>query len=194
MEMWSKIEGYPNYEISNTGRVRSLDRVIKDSIGRVRIWKGRELKQFQLDESCGRYWAVNLLNNGNSKLFKVHQLVIKTFKVEPGANTTQVRHLDGDINNNCIENLEYGTAKDNYEDMIRHGRVNFHKKEYQRRAIGENVGISKLKNSDVVKIKILLRDTKYSQRKIGEMFGVDNRTVSAIKTGKYWNHIKIEEN
>lgn len=49
-----------------------------------------------------------------------HRLIAKAFIPNP-SNYPFVRHLDDDKNNNDIENLEWGTAKDNVHDMIRNG-------------------------------------------------------------------------
>ncbi len=50
---------------------------------------------------------------------KVHRLVLLAFKGRP-KNHRQVRHLDGDPNNNQLENLVWGTGKENWRDRKRH--------------------------------------------------------------------------
>jgi DNA-binding XRE family transcriptional regulator len=52
---------------------------------------------------------------------------------------------------------------------------------------------SKLTEEQVVKIKLLLKEGILTQREIADMFGVSQLTISAIKTGRRWSYIRIEE-
>lgn len=54
----------------------------------------------------------------------VHQVVLETW-VGPRPHGHVSRHLDGDRENNRIENLAYGTPRENFEDAVRHGTVKF---------------------------------------------------------------------
>ena len=65
IEIWKDIQGYEGfYQVSNLGRIRSLDRTITDSIGRKRLYKGRILKQM-IDGSG--YFEVLLYKETNRK-------------------------------------------------------------------------------------------------------------------------------
>jgi hypothetical protein len=49
-------------------------------------------------------------------------MVLETFVGEPTPNQ-QVRHLNGDKRNNCLDNLAWGTAKENAADRESHGNT-----------------------------------------------------------------------
>jgi hypothetical protein len=54
--------------------------------------------------------------------FAVHRLVAEIWLPDPLPGQIQVRHLNGDPFDNRLENLAWGTARDNAEDRMRHGR------------------------------------------------------------------------
>ena len=107
-EIWKEIEGYEGlYEVSNLGRVRSLDRE-QFQIGNggsyfKRIYKGRILK-FKIDYHG--YYRVHLSVNGERKHYLVHRLVAEAFIPNPN-NLPCVNHKDEDKTNNSVDNLEW---------------------------------------------------------------------------------------
>lgn len=111
-EKWKGIKedgflGY--YQVSNYGRVRSLDRKVCYSDGRVRYFKGKILK-LKTDKDGYKY--VILKNKGKSKTLKVHRLVGTYFIPNPN-NKPFINHLDEVKDNNVVTNLEWVTAKEN---------------------------------------------------------------------------------
>lgn len=76
--------------------------------------------------------------------------------------------------------LFIGTSKDNTQDMIKKGRKN--------PALGETRSI-KLTNEKVLQIKNLLKKNELTQLEIGQLFNVDQSTISNIKRNKRWKHI-----
>lgn len=118
-EVWKSIEGYEGvYEVSNAGKVRSLDRKRK-VINSTDFIKGRELKP-SFDN--GGYLKVNLSKNGNKNSFMIHRLVAKAFveNKNPSKNIA-VNHKDGDKTNNCFLNLEWVTYSENQKHAYRNG-------------------------------------------------------------------------
>ena len=107
-EIWKPIEG-TRYEVSNTGKIRSLDYK--------RSGKIRELKPAADPKG---YMKTMLLINGKNKTVKVHRLVAKAFIPNPD-NLPQVNHKDGDKRNNCVENLEWITNYDNAHHAMENG-------------------------------------------------------------------------
>lgn len=108
IEIWKDIEGYEGmYQVSNMGRVRSLDRVKPNSGGQ--IAKG-DFKQFG-DNGHG-YKIVNLYKNNKSHMKYVHRLVASAFIPNPN-NFPIINHKDEDKSNNRCENLEWCTQKYN---------------------------------------------------------------------------------
>jgi hypothetical protein len=110
-EIWKDIEGYEGlYQISNLGNVKVLDRIVNSAIKNNKIVKrvGKMLKQYNKQG----YMQVTLTNNNVRKYFKVHRLVALTFIPNPN-NFPQVNHRDENPLNNCVDNLEWCTAKYN---------------------------------------------------------------------------------
>lgn len=107
IEEWKPIVGYEGlYEVSNLGRVKSLERII-DAKHHV---KKRILKQ---GVQRGGYLHVGLCKNNKVKIKKIHRLVAEAFIPNP-YNLPQVNHKDENIKNNCVDNLEWCTGNYNY--------------------------------------------------------------------------------
>ena len=74
-EIWKDIEGYKGlYQISNLGRVKSLERKATKYDG-IRTVRERFLKLNENDD----YYRVKLFKDGKKKMFKVHRLVAQAF-------------------------------------------------------------------------------------------------------------------
>ena len=113
-EEWRQIPGYEGaYEVSNRGRVRSLDRITD----RGRKWRGRILTPAIMPSG---YLIVTLWRNGKQKSALVHRLVLLGFKGLPPEGT-EALHADGVRANNTPENLSWGTHSDNQLDQVAHG-------------------------------------------------------------------------
>lgn len=98
MEEWKDIEGYPNYMVSNLGRVKSL------KFGKEKILKSRK--------NNDGYLYINLCKEGKKKTHTIHRLVAQAFLPNPN-NLPEVNHKDEDKTNNRIENIEYCDRKYN---------------------------------------------------------------------------------
>jgi hypothetical protein len=99
-EVWVRVSGYENYyEVSNFGRVKSYHRY-------------KEGKLLKFNKNHFGYLSVALIKNGQVKLTKVHRLVAKEFLKNP-QNLPQVNHIDEDVTNNRVDNLEWCTASYN---------------------------------------------------------------------------------
>ena len=105
-EIWKDIKNFEGlYQVSNKGRVRSLDRISVNCYGMPRKLKGKILKPHL---NVYGYLDIGLSNCGNGNIFKVHRLVADAFIPNP-KNLPQVNHKDENKQNNCVENLEWCT-------------------------------------------------------------------------------------
>lgn len=115
-ETWRAIFDYDGlYEISNFGRVRSLDRVVLHKNGKRQPVAGRILVPVQL----GGYHIVTLCKQGQFTAKSVHRLVAEAF-IPNLDNKPHVNHIDGDKQNNHVSNLEWCTARENNEHAWKH--------------------------------------------------------------------------
>lgn len=121
-EEWKDIEGFSKYQISNFGRVKSKERTtIAGNRG------GKRYRPEKIMKGCDfgyEYLKVNLRDDeGKTKNIKVHRLVCQAFIPNP-LNKFFVNHKDFNRCNNRMDNLEWVTAKENSEHMVKAGRHN----------------------------------------------------------------------
>lgn len=121
------------------------------------------------------YWYAILRKNGKSIKKFIHVLLLETF-VGPRPKGYVCRHLDGNKNNNTLENLVWGTIQENSDDMKKHGNS----------LSGEKNTQAKLTWEKVEAILILRSIESYSMDKLARLFDVNRRTIEAIINGKTW--------
>jgi len=121
-EVWKDIPGYEGtYQISNLSQIRSLDRIVKNSLGVSRKCTGRLIVGRKISNKGYLNVALNL--NGIKKHIVLHVMVAKLF-VENSACLPQVNHKDGNKRNNTASNLEWVSCKDNIKHSILSGLKN----------------------------------------------------------------------
>lgn len=105
--------------MSDTGKIRSLDRVVRYTDGRVRKFPGKILTP-----SVGEHGHLflYLYKNKKANRISVHTAVLLAF-VGPKPPGCICLHGDGEPYNNNVSNLKWGTHKENSEDARRHGRI-----------------------------------------------------------------------
>lgn len=109
-EIWKDIENYEGYQVSNLGRIRSVDRFIeRQNKFKVRL-NGKLLKQGLCKNG---YYIVNLWKNNKSETLYVHRLVATAFVPNP-ENLPFVNHKDETKINNDYRNLEWCTMDYNF--------------------------------------------------------------------------------
>lgn len=119
-EIWKVINGFPNYEVSNIGRVRSN-------------FPGRGYRILKPELDKYGYKKLNIFKNGKKYTKTVHRLVAETFLGKQEG--LQVNHIDGVKTNNHINNLEWVTPSENTRHAFRLGLATVHVPEPQKRPI-----------------------------------------------------------
>lgn len=136
MEIWKDVESYKGiYKVSNTGKIKSIDRNIKMGSG-FGVCKGKTLSDYKDKDG---YLVVSLSNKSKYKLSKVHRVVASAFIPNP-LNLPQVNHKDGVKTNNHVDNLEWCDGFHNMRHANRTGLVN-HKKgdNHHRRKVSSHM-------------------------------------------------------
>lgn len=111
MEIWKDVVGYEGlYQVSNQGRVKSLDRNIKYKDGRVYYTKGKILKTHLQN---GGYLIAHLHKNGKTRGCTVHRLVATAF-IENPEEKAEIDHINTIRTDNRVENLRWVTRSENF--------------------------------------------------------------------------------
>lgn len=112
-EVWRGCVGLPGYEVSDLGRVRSVDRVVEqvNRGGKMcrRNLKGKNLKTKPI---AGGYRILNISQGGVDCHRLVHRLVLEAF-VGPCPAGMECCHGDSDRSNNALSNLRWDTHQAN---------------------------------------------------------------------------------
>lgn len=96
---WRKIEGFPNYSVSNDGQVRN------DKFNRLLSFSYKKVTHTS-------YARVTLFVEGVRYYIQVHRLVAKAFISNPN-NLPQIDHKDTNGLNNNVDNLQWVSCSDN---------------------------------------------------------------------------------
>jgi predicted transcriptional regulator len=154
----------PRYRISDDGVVE-----YPKSGG----WSPLRLKP----DDKGYLYAALHLGSGQYKRRQVGQLVLTAF-VGPCPDGQECRHLNGNPGDNRLNNLAWGTRRENAQDRIRHGT----------QARGSASVLSLLDESKVEEARRLYSEG-HSQSSIARKFGVSRATVGNAVVGKTWRHV-----
>lgn len=159
-EEYKPIPSYPMYEVSKQGIVRKVS-------------DKRICKKFL---NVDGYVVVAFWVNQKVLHRRVHRLVMETWV---GADEREVNHIDGDKQNNVLENLEYVTHQENVDHAVSTGLV--------RR--GEDCSHSKLTDEIVKEIRELHVDAGISLRDLAGMYDVSQEMIVKIVKDRNWRHI-----
>lgn len=172
-EEWRPIPGYDGYEASDQGRIRSVPRKIRcyNSHGEIgwRTYRGTMLSP---GLSSGYSHVQIGKGNYNYSGELVHKLVMLAFVGPPPSPDHEIAHWDGNPANPCLSNLRYATYQQNYEDQVRHGRVQRGEKHYN----------AKLTSDDVRAI----RRSKDTNANLSKKYGVSKTTVYEVRNYLKW--------
>lgn len=165
-EAWRPVLGFDGYEVSDCGNVRSLPR--RDLRGHMRT--GLRLKP---NYSNG-YVSVRLSRDGIKHPLGIHCLVLEAF-VSPRPANQQARHKNGARDDNRLDNLQWGTVKENAADRVAHGTA----------PIGANNPRAILTEVDVERIRDLTR-AGVTQEVIGQWLGFSRSSVSHVLNNRQY--------
>lgn len=184
-EVWKEIPGWPLYEVSDLGRVRSWN-----GWGGQRRYKRKE--PFMMRPSVtgaryktgGGYKKVKLVRypdgQRENSWFSVHRLVLTAF-VGPCPPGHVGLHNDGRSGNNRLSNLRWGTLKDNVRDALRHGTA----------VTGKTSPKAKLTEEQVIEIRERHAAGDISQSALGREYGVCQSTIARIIYHKAWRWVGL---
>jgi hypothetical protein len=114
VEIFKDIPNYEGlYQVSNYGRIKALPKKAGSSNRKERI-----LKPIIKVGADNNYLRIMLYKNNKHRFCSIHRLVMLTFK---GKSNLQVNHIDGNKQNNRLDNLEYCTAKENTQHAWENG-------------------------------------------------------------------------
>ena len=169
-EIWKDIKGYEGlYQVSNIGRVKSLDRTFINKIGHKQHTKERIMK---LGTDKDGYLQVSLCDSsGKVKRFYVHRLVCEAFHENP-KNKPCVNHIDEDKTNNAASNLEWCTVKENCNHGTRNARVG----EAVAKALSKPVG-QYTRDGKLIKVW-------QSTQEVERQLGFAHNNISEVARGK----------
>jgi len=187
-EIWKRIKGFDNYQISNKGNVIGIGNfILKSHI------------------SNAGYKLIVLTKENKRKCFLVHRLVALHF-IENIYNKDYINHIDLNKLNNVSSNLEWCTAKENMRHAINNGRLDnsFKKSKERMHIIGKRYAkLNGLKLSGLSESVIIQKDinmnilNKYDSFRIaGKETGFNRLKISkscsnkSLYRGFYWEWIK----
>jgi hypothetical protein len=189
-EIFKPIPGFPGYEVSDQGRVRSY---WKKEGGRHSgtKWSEAVKPKWCITATPQRtlkptlrlgYPTVTLANDERHSPIGIHRLILFAF-VGPCPPGQECRHKDGIPAHCFLDNLHWGTRSDNTYDKFKHGYT-CRPPKYE----GENHPMAKLTSDQVLKIRELYAHG-YRLCELGRMFKVCPQTIKSIIIGKIWNHL-----
>lgn len=168
-EIWKDVVGYEgSYRVSNLGRVKSIDRVIKN-----RVYIGK----IKIETDNRGYKMVRLSKNSKGSGKLVHRLVALAF-IENKNNYPDVNHKDLDKTNNRLENLEWVSEKQNIQHAIKNGAMNF--------IFGQNNFRSIFTKKQVENIRLEYWNTNLSTSELALKYFVSKSCIITIINNSNW--------
>lgn len=181
-ERWLPVPDLPFYEVSDRGRVRSLDRIVTcQRAGRAPYDVRRKGCILVGGVDWDGYRMVGLYHEGKwRRTARVSNLVLEAF-VGPRPDGYECCHWDGVRDNDRLENLRWATSKENKSDQLRHGT----------RMRGERQHLSKL-TPLLIRNLFALGRMGATTKLLARVCKIDQTTVSDIFRGRTWGHLGEE--
>jgi len=161
-EVWKPVSGWESsYEVSDLGRIRNAN------TGYIR-------KPVELPDG---HMQIKLNHMGSWSMAAMHRLVLRAF-VGRCPDGMECRHLDGNPANNSLNNLRWGTRKENTADALHHDTIKR----------GSDVTVSVLNE---IQVNDLLDRFEAGEegRFIASEFGISQQQFYKITSGQQWSHV-----
>jgi hypothetical protein len=168
--IYKVIPRHPNYRAGSDGSIWSTHH----RWGARQSW--RQLKPGTIRSGPHYKRLVVALGRGRQNFRYVHHCVLEAFVGEQPEGT-EACHEDGNASNNKIENLYWGTKKQNGLDARRHGRRK-----------GERHTLAKLTDDLVRVIRTRIADGE-TQQSVADSLGIQRRNVGRVANGTRWGHV-----
>jgi hypothetical protein len=166
--IWKLIPGFPRYEVSSCGQVRSLR------------YKGtRVIRAVTPIVGMDGYRKISIYNrSGQRKTKRIARLILGSF-LGPCPKGMQAAHLNGVRTDDRLENLVWATSKTNHAQMREHGTS----------GIGERNPKAKLSEEDVRNIRASYASGSMDGVQLASHYGVRHPTIYAIIHRLRWSHV-----
>ncbi len=175
-ERWLSVSGLADlYEVSDLGRVRSLDRWVQVPGQSPYLKRGRLLTP---SPSANGYLKVTLCSPRGQRTYAVHRLVLAAFR-GPCPAGLEARHGPGGKRDNRLVNLAYGTKPENAEDKVRDG-THIH---------GIRSVHARLTDEIVRECRERYAAGAATTVSLAAEFGVSQRAMWLAVNGKSWRHV-----
>lgn len=172
-EEWRPVIDWVGYEVSNLGRVRSIDRSAACANGLTQMRKGQMLSPRPNGDG---YLVVTLRTPGRHSVARVHRLVAKSFIPNPESKP-HINHIDCVVSNNDWRNLEWCTQAENLAHMTTLGRR-------KGNPLGVRSVSAKLDDYTAMNIRAAHAEFGYSYSQLAAFFGTNKRTIGRILSGQ----------
>lgn len=177
IESWRAIPGFPGYEVSDLGRVRSV--------------RGKCPRILRQRRAGNGYMNIAIRDAaGRNRCWAIHVLVLTVF-VGPRPEGMQACHFpDRDHANNALPNLRWDTRRANWNDMRVHGTAPTGVRHGMHgvRVLGTANPAARLTKAAVRRIR-QLSERGWSQRRIAADCGVHQTSVGRIVRRERWEHV-----
>lgn len=176
-ERWKPAVGYKGfYEVSNLGRVRSVERRVLSRYGNYRRVPSRVLSP--ADSNGYQLVMLNASAIGKRQIEAIHRMVAAAFIGPKPSDSHQVNHIDGDKANNVPANLEWVTPLQNID----------HNRTLGILPTGDSHPSRKLTSEQVLEIRRRAQRGE-SGASLGREYGVTSVSIYAIINGKTWKNL-----
>jgi len=170
-EIWKTIPGFSTYQVSNTGKIRSLN-----------YKKSKKIKELKPAIDGGYYKTMILSDNKIYATIRIHRLIALTFL---GESHLEVNHIDGNKLNNNVDNLEYCSHSYNVKHACKLG--------LEKAMKGSDNPKAKLTNEQVLEIRAYALEHGYlkNRKELSKKYNVGEGTLKDIvkKRRGVWSHI-----